>query len=448
MKLNLAFYVKLIPLVTLPSLVAADQNNDEPWQKIDVANEMTISDKFAGDRTIHPACAFSYTSPAQSNFHFYFKPGKKDRLLVFFNEGGACWDDKTCVSSLKLGSRPTYNPILDSEYNLPEKAGGLFDTNNAQNPFKDWSMVFIPYCTGDVHIGSKDQVYADVDGVLTGQVNAPVLVQHRGFDNMMAVREWIKNESDGKKRKIVISNGNGSKSKKSVSKQLNKKTKVEQLLVTGSSAGSYGAKLNFPYLRSLFPTKTRTYLLADSGTAVMDQRFVDKVLVEGGSWNAENTWPKQVPGFEQFGNFNATNFNVKVIQDLANAYPKTRIAEYTRAWDAVQVLFYSVMKSSGDSNVAGLPWTEIPAAESFLYWNNQTVANLNQIDSANFRYYIGKGIEHIALTNEFSVEKNAFYAESSAQNLLFTDWLKQFTAKTTKSWKSVSCESDSCGRPF
>jgi hypothetical protein len=32
---------------------------------------------------------------------------------------------------------------------------GLLDRNNPKNPVHDWSMVFVPYCKGDVHSGSN-----------------------------------------------------------------------------------------------------------------------------------------------------------------------------------------------------------------------------------------------------------------------------------------------------
>lgn len=184
----------LTALLCSPAYPGVQSTPIAPWQQIDVPNQLSVTNPQGETKTLHPACAFSYASgdPTQANFHFFFKQGKSDRLVVYFNGGGACWNDKTCTSSLGLGSEPTFNPTLAVE-NTPVNAGGIFDDSREANPVKDWSMVFIPYCTGDIHIGSKDQVYQDVDGILTQQINAPVLVQHHGFDNVMAVREWVKN---------------------------------------------------------------------------------------------------------------------------------------------------------------------------------------------------------------------------------------------------------------
>jgi hypothetical protein len=44
---------------------------------------------------------------------------------------------------------------------------GIFDATSAENPFKDWNMVYVPYCTGDVHFGTKKN--GTVPGVTTPQ---------------------------------------------------------------------------------------------------------------------------------------------------------------------------------------------------------------------------------------------------------------------------------------
>ena len=36
---------------------------------------------------------------------------------------------------------------------------GFYDHDNAENPFKDWYHVIIPYCTGDIHWGDAVTTY-------------------------------------------------------------------------------------------------------------------------------------------------------------------------------------------------------------------------------------------------------------------------------------------------
>lgn len=414
----------LTALLCSPAYPGVQSTPIAPWQQIDVPNQLSVTNPQGETKTLHPACAFSYASgdPTQANFHFFFKQGKSDRLVVYFNGGGACWNDKTCTSSLGLGSEPTFNPTLAVE-NTPVNAGGIFDDSREANPVKDWSMVFIPYCTGDIHIGSKDQVYQDVDGILTQQINAPVLVQHHGFDNVMAVREWVKNRFARPQGKPV-----------------------KDLLITGSSAGAYGAKFNFPYFQALFP-KADAFLLADAGMAVVTQHFVDQVFSAGGPWNTEASVATWLPGFNQYGNFNAATLNPVLTEGLSKAYPKSRIAEYTTAWDLVQTQFLSIMLSADLPQTApGLPWSDIPPVATILGWHDQMLAILAQINRPNYRYYVGAGPFHTVLS-DFAYP-NAFYAENSANGVYFSDWVTQFLyEKNIKDWKSSSCTGD-CGIPF
>lgn len=82
----------------------------------------------------------------------------QSKTLIYFNGGGACWNGATCLTSLTVPvtqtTRPAYNPSIENENN-PEELGGILDFTRADNPLKDWNMVFIPSCTGDAHLGSK-----------------------------------------------------------------------------------------------------------------------------------------------------------------------------------------------------------------------------------------------------------------------------------------------------
>jgi hypothetical protein len=85
---------------------------------------------------------------------------------VFFNGGGSCWNDNTCGKPLLEGDQATFSGkgaeeasgVYKAELlpgDGPAKMTGLLDRNNPKNPVHDWSMVFVPYCKGDVHSGSN-----------------------------------------------------------------------------------------------------------------------------------------------------------------------------------------------------------------------------------------------------------------------------------------------------
>ena len=54
-------------------------------------------------------------------------------------------------------------------------SNGIFDFGNARNPLADYSFVFAPYCTGDVHLGNATHVYGP-----------QLTVQHKGSVNATA----------------------------------------------------------------------------------------------------------------------------------------------------------------------------------------------------------------------------------------------------------------------
>jgi hypothetical protein len=110
--------------------------------------------------------------------------------------------------------------------------GGILDFANPVNPFLDFSVVFIPYCTGDVHIGTATRRYGD------DSTARPL--NHNGYLNVRAVLDWV--ERQGYRPPAVV--------------------------VAGTSAGSYGAVFHFPAIARMFP-RSRLALIGDSGVPLL-----------------------------------------------------------------------------------------------------------------------------------------------------------------------------------
>lgn len=164
-------------------------------------------------KQVSPSCALSdYTGEPYS---FYIKPGKKDKLVLYTNGGGACWNGATCNPASGV-----YVPTTTAA-NDPREMDGLLNVENPNNPYKDWTMVFMSYCTGDVFLGSKDTVYQNPNP--TQAFPLPVFtIHHRGHDNFLYVMKYVQDHL------------------------VDPKVPIGKVVVAGSSAGSYGASLNFP----------------------------------------------------------------------------------------------------------------------------------------------------------------------------------------------------------
>lgn len=401
----------IISALGLCSASVSAEENTNGWETIPVASEMDIVDEFGHTKTIKPSCALeSITNPADGSqipnpFQFYFKEGTKPKkLVVFFNGGGACWNDETCVSSLALnsieGQRSTYNPTIHSA-NTPVGAGGIFDDTNDGNPFQEWSKVFIPYCTGDIHIGSNTKIYQDIDGTITGQPGAEFPIEHRGHDNFLAVRDWLIN--------------------KFKADDIN----IRKVLVTGSSAGGYGASFNFPEVKSAFP-RALAALVADGSNGIVSQGFIDSVFVEGGNWNLETTL---TPVFSNHLGAYSTDLLATMPTMLAPVYPNDRFGRYTTAWDFVQVQFLKIMSELDAGNTDVLSWklNENDGAY-FAEWNARMEASedLTAATLDNYQYYIGGGNRHTIMTNKFATEEepNPFYDEKE-DGVKFKRWTRK-----------------------
>jgi hypothetical protein len=158
--------------------------------------------------------------------------GTSSNLIVFMNGGGACWDYLTCFQLNTAVHGPFGKTEFDKQVNNAG-TGSLFDRNDTNNPFKDWSYVFVPYCTGDVHAGDNVVMYTDNMGMNTHTYH------HTGHKNMLSFVPRIAATwpAPGK------------------------------LVVSGSSAGGYGASFNYDTFRKYWPSG-KVYLLDDSGPAL------------------------------------------------------------------------------------------------------------------------------------------------------------------------------------
>ena len=301
-------------------------------------------------------------------FSFFVKGGPVNNLVVFFDGGGGCWESMNAIYF------PTCSTEVDETVDDLESAGGIFDTDNPANPFKDWSFVAIPYCTGDTHWGSNDHPYPDYLDKYPG-VNF-VTLRHRGFDNFLVVLKWI-TENFRRPHKIFV---------------------------TGSSAGSYGATLGFPYIQEAYP-KSKASLLGDAGNGVVSDDFQNVYI---NNWGVQDNLPAWIPGFDQ----PIAELDLDEMYSLiAGYYPHRKVAQYTTAWDWNQTFYYNVMLNILDPK----QWENWP-----LVWCNWHDRMYELVDSAaeapNYRFYIGAGSEHTVMAFD------KFYEEDSA-GIPFVDWV-------------------------
>lgn len=352
----------------LPAWAAAEQGQDAStesadtkggWARIEPA-PVTID-----GRLFTPTC--SQAPGAVSTFSYFFHQGTADGLVVFFNGGGACWNDETCSKPRLAGDRATFSgkegEDAKSVYKAellpgdgPAHMNGIFDFSNPRNPVRDWSMVFVPYCTGDVHSGSNSAHYRDPE---TGK---PFTIEHRGWDNMQVIMQWMRANVPQPSR----------------------------LLVSGSSAGAYGTATHYASLRALYP-RARSVFLGDSGQGVSTPDF-ERLR--------DTNWNYQLPA-SVFGANAQLTPDAEVVARLAAHFPEDRFAQFSTIHDRTQTGFYTQMGAPRTCNA----------------WSNKMTSELATRQSApNFRFYVAEGNTHTILRSPL------FYSEQSG-GAPFSEWV-------------------------
>lgn len=116
-------------------------------------------------------------------FEFWVREGPHPtELLLYLQGGGACWTHRTCHPDLGLQFDAAIT-AADHE----QRRDGMFDASNPDNPFRRATVVFIPYCTGDFHLGARRVTYEVPQGSDLG----PVTVNHVGYRNVTAVLDHL-----------------------------------------------------------------------------------------------------------------------------------------------------------------------------------------------------------------------------------------------------------------
>src|SRR5437870_184700 len=79
---------------------------------------------------------------------------KSDNLVVVFEPGGACWDYPSCTGKDGIRGAANIDGIPDDHWELAQFISPFLSRFDDTNPSKEWNMVYVPYCTADVHTGN------------------------------------------------------------------------------------------------------------------------------------------------------------------------------------------------------------------------------------------------------------------------------------------------------
>lgn len=183
---------------------------------------------------------------AETGVYIKHNPSKAAKLAIYLEGGGACFNTFTCdtaASSPKPGT---------------PGSGGEFSETDKRNPYIDFTWIWVPYCTGDVHLGDIVQKFSGSNRNFVGHLNLGLIMDR-------AVATW---------------------------------PTLDHLVLTGESAGGFGAASNFYFVRSFYPgDKAKKAAMVDDSGPILDDIALAPCLVEKWrqAWNINASLPKGCP---------------------------------------------------------------------------------------------------------------------------------------------------------
>ncbi|MBM4363909.1 MAG: hypothetical protein FJ104_14615, partial [Deltaproteobacteria bacterium] len=261
--------------------------------------------------------------------------------------GGACWDYENCSPDGGLRGAANPNGISPGTQHMTARNGAfpVLRKTLDDNPLRDWNIIYVPYCTGDLHTGNRDAEY-------TGPNGEKLTYRHRGHDNVMKIIEYVKQNFQD----------------------------IPQLLVDGCSAGGAAALVNYHFIRDGLGAQAQCgYLLSDSGPIFPNTGFSkpvhDKIRE---AWNVDPIL-ESLDG--QFSGVSVDDIKAdfgRINTALADKYPKDRFTSVLYRWD----LNYSVYSYG--------PFYGFPdAAETHRMWEKDISLLTELYDTRdNLAYFI------------------------------------------------------------
>ncbi|DAZ97073.1 TPA: hypothetical protein N0F65_001257 [Lagenidium giganteum] len=344
-------------------------------------------------------CAFDdYVEPTtnfttNATFFFQFMPSvvKSSKLMIYFQAGGACIDDTTCDYNL-LCSMP------QAIFSTVAKAadGGIFNRTHEDNPFMDWNIVHVPYCTGDLHLGNDvrsmpESPYAQFLGK-PSCLGHNMTIHQVGYENAMAAFDWAKANFPS----------------------------PSELILGGSSAGSMAAQLYSAHVAKTWETQAKKIpyaVLGDSYVGVFPDKSVATILKYYGMCN-HTIFPEELRSECHQNNLTVS----KVISHMVKHTQTETWLFVNSKQDMVQRLFYQIVHDG----VAGYPFPNLISGDDFFAKAQEMIDTYKSL-SSQVTSYVVEGLAHIFVADE------RLYSTVDTTNSSLVSYIKNWTENVMSS---------------
>ena len=295
--------------VVEPDTVATEISDTAATPETTVAAETTVADttpeETTPEETVPSGAAWeTIVAPADcmcgdgSGFSYFVHKASPSKVMFFFEGGGACFSAETCDPA---------NPAYKQSVGTGAGSEGIFDFANPLNPFADYSIVYVPYCTGDVHVGNTTHDYGN-----------GVVVNHKGYVNGTTALDKLAELFPD----------------------------TAELVVTGESAGSVPSPLYAGLAADLLPN-ARITVLGDGSGAYPDIPAINAVI--GDSWGTMNA----VPDWPTNADVTVENWSLPGLYVRAGTHaPNITFARHDYAFDETQQFFAGLAGIPADNLVS------------------------------------------------------------------------------------------------
>ena len=377
----LAVAAAMVPRTTLGIGIedVVDGGNTYNWQRVELPGTVC-------------------SNGSQYRFWYYDSPSSNN-LLISFEGGGACWDYPSCSGQTGIlgAANPNGIPV---DYITQMKATYVSPLVNGNDPgippFRSktnlatagWDVVYMPYCTGDVHVGNRVVTYTDPTGV-----NPPIVFRHAGYTNTIAALNFLHTRFPS----------------------------INKLLITGFSAGGVASSaVYYQARRTLVPT--RGYLLNDSGpiypapTTAYNSKPLHTLITA--QWNLASLY-SELPA-----TFNPNDFG------SINAIPPTQFPNDRFAYTAY----------SSDFNFSRFSYERfypgITQAGILQKWRQDQTNLINQIKTfSQYSYHVPW---HRPINDSHCVAIITFIGSHACPTVRKKFWYEALEFPWTQSWKCPS----------
>ena len=292
------------------------------------------------------------------------------KLIIYLQGGGACFNQTTCEFNPSKFGKTEFEKTLNGPDNVNP---GILSRSNADNPFKDFNYVLVPYSTGDVHSGANN------DGDV---IDGPQNQKMNGYGNFSIIINEI--------APYFIGKG------------------IDEIIFTGSSAGGFGTYINYSQVADAFPN-IKTTMIVDAAPIFISQNIFPNCLAE--QWLDLFKFPFPAD-YDQYVSGTYDNKIQAIYEYLSTKYPNQQFGLCSSYFDDTIRYFYGFSQNNCANGV-------LPIDKASFKVGLMGIKGLfDQL--GNWKVYYTNGSRHT-----FLLQTDATQIETSG--ILFKDWLVQLT---------------------